>query len=156
KKMKHLRPFPGFVAALLLSLPVWSARGAILTWTNTSGGNWSVADNWSPNQIPGQGDFATITNAGSYVVTVVTSGTLDGLQLGGNVGSQRLVVNQPLSCGGPFAVSSSAILDINAYFQSGQLTLGGTLNWQSDYLTASINVATNGVLNITGDLVKTL
>ena len=30
----------------------YSEPTSIITWTNTSGGNWNVAANWSPNQVP--------------------------------------------------------------------------------------------------------
>jgi hypothetical protein len=32
------------------------AHSATITWTNTSGGNWSVANNWNPNQVPTNAD----------------------------------------------------------------------------------------------------
>src|ERR1019366_6496748 len=44
------------------------ARGATITWTNTSGGNWSVASNWNPNQVPTNSDTALITAPGTYTV----------------------------------------------------------------------------------------
>ena len=46
-----------FLAALGLAAPV--ARGSI-TWTNTAGGNWSAAANWSPNQVPGSSDRKSV------------------------------------------------------------------------------------------------
>ena len=45
------------------------SEAAIITWTNTSGGNWSVANNWSPNQVPTNTDTALITTPGTYTVT---------------------------------------------------------------------------------------
>ena len=54
------------LAAVLLPLGA-SHAGAIL-WTNTAGGNWSAAVNWSPNGVPGTADDATFV-AGSYTVT---------------------------------------------------------------------------------------
>jgi hypothetical protein len=29
---------------------------ATLQWTNITGGDWNVAANWSPNQVPGPDD----------------------------------------------------------------------------------------------------
>ena len=40
------------------------AYSATLVWTNTLGGNWSVAANWNPNQVPGSADTAQITTSG--------------------------------------------------------------------------------------------
>ena len=47
-----------------------SAQGATVTWTNTAGGNWGVAANWSPNQVPGAADTGLITTPGTYTVTL--------------------------------------------------------------------------------------
>jgi uncharacterized repeat protein (TIGR02543 family) len=54
------------------------AAGDTMTWTGTSSGNWNVAGNWNPEQVPGLGDTAVIP--ASTVATVVydtTSVTLD-------------------------------------------------------------------------------
>ncbi len=53
-----------------------SAQGAIINWTNTAGGNWNVAANWDPNQVPGVNDTAVITNSGTYTVTLNVSETI--------------------------------------------------------------------------------
>jgi hypothetical protein len=45
-----------------------------ITWTNTAGGDWSVAANWSSAGVPGAGDDVAITLPGSYLVTSGTSG----------------------------------------------------------------------------------
>src|SRR5437867_1236488 len=74
----------GCVTALVAGvLSCASVRAADLVWTNTAGGNWSVAANWSPNQAPSTNDTAWITNNGTYTVTVNTSITVSNLFLGG-------------------------------------------------------------------------
>src|ERR1039457_7308146 len=52
------------------------APAATITWTNTSGGNWSVAANWSPNQVPTNTDSVLITAPGTYTVNfdLISSG----------------------------------------------------------------------------------
>ena len=57
---------------------VTTACASAINWTNIAGGNWSVAANWSPNQVPGSADDAVITNAGTYTVTLDTSPTSKG------------------------------------------------------------------------------
>ncbi len=44
------------------------AHCATITWTNTSGGNWSNTNNWSPHLIPTNTDTVLITVPGTYVV----------------------------------------------------------------------------------------
>ena len=39
--------------ALMITLTAMSAPTASITWTNTAGGNWNTAQNWTPNQVPG-------------------------------------------------------------------------------------------------------
>ena len=72
--------------ALLASAILWaehlSASAADVVWTNTSGGTWATASNWSPNQVPGSADTAWITNNGTYTVTVNASATVNALKPG--------------------------------------------------------------------------
>jgi hypothetical protein len=76
------------VTALLFSIP---ARAADLVWTNTLGGAWNVAANWSPNQVPVAVDRLWITNAGAYTVTNSAAVTLHALNLGNaSTGTQTL------------------------------------------------------------------
>ena len=49
------------------------------TWTNTGGGNWSTASNWSGNIVPPSGEAVWIGNAGNYTVNVTTSQSIYGL-----------------------------------------------------------------------------
>jgi hypothetical protein len=74
-------------AALILARPV---RAADIVWTNLAGGNWSVAANWNPNQVPGAGDTAYLTNSGTYAVTNNGTRTIGGLVVGGDSGTQTL------------------------------------------------------------------
>src|SRR5437879_1708548 len=69
----HARAGCSQLAALCLALlcaTAISGHAADITWTNVSGGNWSTAANWSPNQVPGAGDNAFITNNGTYTATL--------------------------------------------------------------------------------------
>jgi hypothetical protein len=50
---------------MALALGSNNVRSATITWTNTSGGNWSVANNWSPNQVPTNADVVLITTPGT-------------------------------------------------------------------------------------------
>ena len=76
-KILHL-----FTVMLLALLAVGDlAHAATLTWTNTSGGNWSATNNWSPHQLPANTDDGLITSAGTYTVTLDVSGVVTNLIL---------------------------------------------------------------------------
>src|SRR5271168_1026030 len=79
-----------FCLAELLMASFIPAQAASITWTNTSGGNWSVAANWSPNQVPGVADTALIETSGSYTVMLNANAQIAGLTLGGSGGIQNL------------------------------------------------------------------
>src|SRR5260370_31746136 len=66
-----------FLAAISLG------RAATIAWTNTAGGTWNTAANWTPNQVPDAGDDALITSNGTYTVTLDVSPTIASLTLGG-------------------------------------------------------------------------
>jgi|KBSSwiStaDraftv2_1062776.scaffolds.fasta_scaffold65822_3 hypothetical protein len=65
-----------------------TARADTINWTNTLGGNWNIAQNWSPNVMPTSNAIAVITNDGSYTVNINVSPTLSSLVLGGGSGTQ--------------------------------------------------------------------
>ncbi|HXR07580.1 MAG TPA: hypothetical protein VN765_09640, partial [Candidatus Acidoferrum sp.] len=91
KKRTVLRSLGLMVAFFTAS--VVPSQSNTCTWTNTSGGNWNNANNWSPNQVPSTNDTAVITVAGTYSVTLDVSPTVAGLDLGASAGAtaQNLV-----------------------------------------------------------------
>src|SRR5215469_6943401 len=76
------------IAGLLALLAATKLHGATITWTNTSGGNWSAPANWDIHAVPGVSDTAVITVAGTYTVTVDTTVEIHALILGGASGQQ--------------------------------------------------------------------
>jgi hypothetical protein len=59
------------VGLVALALPL--AAGTV-TWVGPSGGNWMVATNWAPTNVPGAGDDVLVsTNGGALVVLAVSS-----------------------------------------------------------------------------------
>src|SRR5262245_49801279 len=67
-----------------------NSKSATLVWTNTAGGVWNVAANWSPNQVPVAADQVLVTNSGTYTVTVTANSSMAGLIFGGPAGTQTL------------------------------------------------------------------
>src|SRR5262245_20152017 len=83
--MRRILSLTGFILATL------SASAVTRSWTNTAGGNWFVAANWSPNGVPGLLDTAQITNNGTYVVMIPTGAvSVAVLNLGAISGTQTL------------------------------------------------------------------
>jgi hypothetical protein len=109
------------------------AESATITWANTNGGDWNIATNWSPAQVPVSGDDVIITNSGTYTVTNSSSATLGHLTLGGTNGIQTLTL--------------SSLTLTNA----GMVNSNGVLNWNSGTINGSLTVAQGGVLNITNN-----
>jgi hypothetical protein len=129
-KTKRLCSFH-FVALGLLAVGT-AAHAATLTWTNTAGGDWSTAANWSPNQVPGSSDIAVITNAGSYTVSLNTSATVAGFLLGASSGvtTQAFsMTGQNLTLNGPGTVTARGVLNFNGGLSLyAPLTNSGTIN----------------------------
>src|ERR1039457_6170649 len=144
--------------ALLLLLVIGNnvADSAIITWTNTSGGNWSFAANWSPNQAPGSSDNAVITASGTYAVTLDTSPTINSLTLGGVSGQQTLTTgNNNLTLNNASVVNTNGVLALSGGSLSGAgpLTVNGQFNWTSGSISSGskLTIATNGVLVLAGN-----
>jgi hypothetical protein len=117
---------------------VWLAIGSIvqaatITWANTNGGDWNIATNWTPAQVPVSGDNVIITTNGTYTVTNSSSATLGNLILGGTNGIQTLTL------------SSLTLTNI------GLVNSNGVLNWGGGEVDGGLTVAQGGVLNITNN-----
>ena len=108
------------------------ARAATIAWTNTSGGSWSVAANWSPNSIPGSSDDVFITSSGTYTVIMNVSPTISSLTLGGASGLQTLTnTSQTLSLSLASMVNTNGVLGMNngVLSGSGSLSINGQVYW---------------------------
>ena len=161
------------VLAVLLLLTSGSlAHAATVTWTNTSGGNWSVAANWNPNQVPTNTDNVLITTPGTYTVTLDVFDTsynatnAANLTLGaggGAAGVQSLRLTTLLSSQfinvGSLLVTNGGVLQITNGFLAGNLIIdqGGVLNGAGETFEGSLTIQNGGVLNTAnGDLGSTI
>ena len=54
-----------FFTGIIFFAVAVSGRATDIAWTNTVGGLWTTATNWSPNQVPTNTDLVWITNAGT-------------------------------------------------------------------------------------------
>ena len=76
KTMKTIHPLKIFIATAAVGCAVVAgnlAHAATITWTKTSGGNWS------PRQVPTSPDDGLITNAGIHAGTPDVSGVVTNL-----------------------------------------------------------------------------
>ena len=80
--------------AAVLTAP--GSHAATAVWTNSASGNWNVANNWDPRQVPQPGDSVFITNNGTHTVTLNVATTNADLMLGGASGKQTLNLNSYL------------------------------------------------------------
>ena len=132
-----------------------SASAAEIVWTNTAGGNWNVAANWSPNQLPGANDTVIITNAGTYAVTLNTSPTIAGLVIGGASGMQTLsqaANTLTLQGSGRIGPNGRYSFSGGTFTGSNAVNIAGALAWSGGTVSAyaALSVATNGLLSATG------
>ena len=130
-----------------------ASPAAVITWTNTNGGYWSVADNWSPNTVPSTNDTAAITSPGTYTVLLNTSPVIAGFVLGGDGGAQTVTTaEQTLTLNGTGVIGVRGHFELSGVALAGtsQISLAGVMNWVwgSIHTNAAITVATNGQLNI--------
>src|SRR5690348_16569011 len=86
------RSFAGITTWLFQMALIANAMGANIVWTNVTGGDWGIASNWNPNQVPGVSDGAYLTNQGTYTVTVTTVAVASSVFVGSSTGVQTLRV----------------------------------------------------------------
>jgi hypothetical protein len=124
-----------FALALLATT---TARPTTFNWTNTLGGDWFLAQNWTPNVVPGAADTANITQPGTYTVTIATGAvSVLALNLGGPSGVQTLIQGSPsagnalciinaiIANNGLLVVTNGGIHGSVTIQSGGQLQLGG-------------------------------
>ncbi len=122
---------------ILFSVP--TAQAATITWTNTSGGDWSEAASWKPNRVPGSTDIAQITTPGTYTVTVSDDTTLAALVLGAASGKQKLDLSSgTFTLLNPGSANANATLEISGATFGGVLTLAGTIDWNGGTITGVV------------------
>ena len=125
--------FKSLSVLLLLSLGLATASATNFQWTNTLGGSWHNPANWSPAFVPGAGDKAFITNAGTYTVTMTNAVACASFDLGGGGGTPTLIVDNgvALSLTNLGSVFSGGVLVASNCSIAGRLTIqpGGQLQF---------------------------
>ncbi len=147
--------------ACLTCFKALTASAADLVWTNTAGGNWTTAANWSPNQVPSIADDVFITNNGSYTVTMTPgSYSANSVVIGGGLGSQSLTIGT-INGSYSFTLNTSGFINSNGQLSlsrgtmtgNANITNAGVFNWTEGTMSGSgqtIN-ALGGTLNISGE-----
>ena len=132
------------------------AKALDLVWIGGTG-DWNVAGNWSPAQVPTAADNAWITNSGSYTVTVPAGSTAvnNSLTLGGASGTQVLAVDRAT-----LALNAGSFINGNGQLTllvaqsvvngAGSLTVDGMVDWENGTISGvgGFTVNSRGVLAI--------
>ena len=124
-------------------------------WTNTLGGNWGDAANWSPNQVPGFTNNVFIAADGTYTVfgigafSTLSVGAANGTQTLSALGGGNVVLN------GPIVFATNTVFDLSATVYGGAgatIKVFGQMNWVGGLINepASVTIASNALLNISG------
>ena len=136
---------------LLLGGSALATDAADIYWTNTAGGNWSVAANWSSGSVPSSTDNVFIISNGTYTVTLNVSATVSNLTVGAVTGMQTFsnsANNLTLKAAALFGVNS--IVASGGGTWTGTNTFSGKFQWSGGTLSGVCIVTTGAVVNITG------
>jgi len=128
-----------YLLGITCAAHLMTAAAADIWWTNTSGGNWNVAANWSPNQVPGTLDNAFVTGS-SYTVSVTDTEAAGNLIINGATanftGSASMSVNTLVLSSGAVNFNNSganaaAVVNLSAGTLGGTslVMVSGPLNW---------------------------
>ena len=111
----------GILVCSIVVLSVqFPAQAGLKSWSNASGGTWFSPGSWTPAGVPGAGDTASITLAGTYTVTIDSHNvTIALLDLGGSSGVQTLEV---------IPHADSLILALDGSVSVGQINANGRLS----------------------------
>ncbi|MFZ0826629.1 MAG: hypothetical protein WAO02_04325, partial [Verrucomicrobiia bacterium] len=140
-------------ASLALVLGSNTVHSATITWTNIAGGNWSVAANWNPNQVPGSNDTANVTVAGTYAITLNVNANVSSLTIGGaGSGVQTLQGSSFALIATNAVINSGGVLNLTNSTFAGTLAVAGGAVFNANGMTimGPTTVAGGAVLNLTG------
>jgi hypothetical protein len=118
------------------------------SWTNTAGGNWSTAANWSAGAAPAAATDATIAAVGTYTVTISSVASAHSLTID-DVGA-TVTDTGTLTIGTTLAVTAGTFL-----LETGGSLVGGTISTAStgmfEAAGGTLNAVTcDGALSVTG------
>jgi hypothetical protein len=131
----------------------WQGSAAVMTWTNTAGGNWNLASNWSPNAVPGGTDTANVSAVGTYVITLDTNASVENLALGGAAsGVQTLQANGFVLVATNALIANGGILSLTGSTLFGAMTVanGGVLTVNGQTIDAQVAVENGGQMLLSG------
>jgi len=132
-----------------------TAAAVTNSWTNASGGSWSVPTNWSQGRIPIATDTVAITLAGTYTVSMDTDVTASRLLLGGASGVQTITgQNRVVTVAGGIEIGSAAIFQMIGGNVNGATGLihvqGGFYTFATVTNNAPLYIDTTGTLRAHG------
>ena len=138
------------LASLFLALSAAVLWADTITWTNASGGDWNVADNWSPNRVPRAADTALVNTPGAYIVNVTNSAEAASLTVGGAPGAQALQVTGTTLTATTTAINGTLTATNGTLNGAFTVNGGGALIESGSAFSGTVTVASGGVLDALG------
>ena len=131
------------------------AQGAAVTnsWTNTAGGAWSTAANWSLGRVPGTTDSVVIAAAGAYSVTLDNTFSGKSVTVGAAGAAPTLLVSgQALTLTGTLAIQSGATLTASSATIGGtaHVNVAGTVNATATTVSSAVDIKSGGTVASAG------
>ena len=148
------------LASVVILAVILPASAASILWTNTAGGVWSAAANWSPHQVPSAADDVLITENGTYTVVLDGPATVASIILGADNGTQTLVMATTTLTAGALTIRQNGIFDRDAVSLNRDITTAtgitvvGRFRLQppNTMVSGPFTVAEGGQLEVLGDL----
>lgn len=122
-------------------------------WADPVDGIWSDPANWVPEQVPGPGDGAFITVAGTYTVTMDVDADVSWLAIGSAIGNQTLDMD-----GRALSLETGSIVQLGAELRltngssiagTGTLNNGAALALESSTISCAVN--NSGEMTVAGN-----
>ena len=130
----------------------------LITWINIGGPDqhWSTPANWDLNRAPTTNDIVLIPNTGGNTCIMDVDATVAGLVIGDcdGGGSDGLEINlHTLTVTGLLTIKSNAVFRVDSGLLMGtsNTIISGVLGWTSGGLAGTLKLASNSVLNISGN-----
>jgi Ca2+-binding RTX toxin-like protein len=118
---------------------------ALRTWAAPINGNWSVADNWTDDNIPQNGDDVVISFADDNITTTLNT----FFSLNNFTTDEDFVIS-----GSKLTVNSTGVLNANTTLSGATLTGNFTNNGNLSFIGPIVNALISGTINNQGTITQ--
>ncbi len=141
------------ILAVLLAgtcFAAFSARAQDATWVGTTSGEWTLANNWSPNSAVPSGTATFTNNNAPTSVTISNSTSIGGLEFDANAPAYSFEVDNAGLNNPTFTINNAGIVNNSAFAPTITVDSGASLEFINAADAGNAIIVNNGTTGFNG------